>query len=69
MAAIDYSRMTTSEKLDLIGEIWDSIDGGDVTLTEAQEAELDHRLALLDEHPEDGYDAFAVSAELRKRCR
>jgi putative addiction module component (TIGR02574 family) len=69
MPAIDYSHMTTAEKIDLIGEIWNTIDPDDVPLTDAQAAELDHRLALLDEHPEEGRDAFEVSAELRQRCR
>lgn len=67
MPAIDYRHMTTAEKLDLIGEIWDSIDQETVALTDEQAAELDRRLATLDEDIKDGRDAAEVSAELRRR--
>jgi hypothetical protein len=33
MPAIDLSHMTLAEKLDLIGEIWDSIETDDIPLT------------------------------------
>ena len=59
--------MTTAEKLDLIGEIWDSIDQETIALTDEQAAELDRRLATLDEDIKDGRDAAEVSAELRRR--
>jgi len=67
MAAIDYRRMTPSEKLELIGEIWDSIETDAVPLTEAQAAELDRRIAELDANPEEGHDAREVLAEFRAR--
>lgn len=67
MPAIDYRHMTTAEKLDLIGEIWDSIDQETIALTDEQAAELDRRLATLDEDIKDGRDAAEVSAELRRR--
>jgi putative addiction module component (TIGR02574 family) len=53
--------------LDLIGQLWDSLDAGDVRLTTAQEAEIDRRLATLDEDIKDGEDAGDVLAELRRR--
>jgi putative addiction module component (TIGR02574 family) len=68
MPAIDYSHMTR-EKLDLIGEIWDSIEADAIPLTEAQAAELDRRLATLDEDIEQGEDAFAIYDELTARYR
>ena len=69
MAAIDYSRMTTTEKLDLIGELWDSIDGGEVDLTEEQAAEIDRRLATLDEDIKHGLTAAQSLALLEQRRR
>jgi putative addiction module component (TIGR02574 family) len=67
MSAIDYRQMTTAEKLDLIGEIWDSIDQETIVLADEQATELDRRLATLDEDIKDGRDAAKVSAELRHR--
>ena len=67
MAAIDYRRMTPSEKLELIGEIWDSIEADAIPLTEAQSQELDRRVARLDANPEEGHDAREVLAEFRAR--
>jgi putative addiction module component (TIGR02574 family) len=67
MSAIDYRHMTTAEKLDLIGEIWDSIDQETIALTDEQAAEIDRRLATLDEDIKDGRDAAEVSAELRRK--
>jgi putative addiction module component (TIGR02574 family) len=69
MATIDFSHMTPAEKLDLIGELWDSLDHDTVPLTEAQAAELARRLATLDEDIEQGEDAFAIYDELTARYR
>jgi putative addiction module component (TIGR02574 family) len=49
MATLDISRLTPKEWLDLIGQLWDSLSPSDVQLTQAQEAELDRRLASFDE--------------------
>jgi putative addiction module component (TIGR02574 family) len=67
MPAIDYSHLTPAEKLDLIGEIWDSIEADAIPLTEAQAAELDHRVAILDAYPHEGRDGYEVLADLRRR--
>ena len=41
----DVARLSVDERLDLIGQLWDSLADGDVPITPAQRAELDHRLA------------------------
>jgi putative addiction module component (TIGR02574 family) len=69
MPTLDYSHLSARERLDLIGEIWDSIDAEAVTLTSAQEAELDRRRATLDEDIEQGRDAAEALADLRRRYR
>ena len=56
MPAIDYSHMTPAEKLELIGEIWDSIEAENIHTT-------------LDEGIKQGRDAFEVLAELTARYR
>jgi putative addiction module component (TIGR02574 family) len=45
----EISRLTVAEKLELIGDLWDSIDHRDIALTPAQMAELDRRLETFDE--------------------
>ena len=69
MPTRDYSHLSARERIDLIGEIWDSIDAEAVPLTVAQEAGLDRRLATLDEDIKQGRDAAEVLADLRLRYR
>ena len=67
MTTIDIKSLSPQERLDLIGQLWDSLDTSDVQLTPAQAAELDRRLETLDEDIKDGRDAGDVLAELRRR--
>ncbi len=69
MPAIDFSHLSPEERLDLISEIWESLDAVDVPLTPAQEAEIDRRLATLDEDIKHGRDADVVVTDLRRRYR
>ncbi len=67
MPTIDYSHLSARERLDLIGEIWDSIEADAIPLTEAQAAEIDRRLVMVTENPQDGRDGYEVLADLRRR--
>ncbi len=67
MPTIDYSHLSAVERLDLIGEIWDSIETEHVPLTPSQSAELDRRAERLDEDMTHARPAEAVLAELRRR--
>jgi putative addiction module component (TIGR02574 family) len=49
MTTIDISRLTVQERLDLIGQLCDSLEGEEPPLSDAMKAELDHRLATADE--------------------
>jgi len=42
-------RLSPQERLALIGQLWDSLDDAEVGLSPAQQAELERRLAMLDE--------------------
>jgi putative addiction module component (TIGR02574 family) len=48
VGTLDIARLTPQERLDLIGELWDSLAAEDVPLTPAQEAELARRAAAFD---------------------
>jgi len=71
--AFDYRGLPIPERLQLVEDIWDSIAQEanvrpDVLpLTEAQRAELLHRLDDADAHPEDAIPWDRVRAELFKR--
>ena len=46
--AIQIDDLTRDERLDLLDQIWDSLNDEDVPLTEAQREELDRRLERFD---------------------
>jgi putative addiction module component (TIGR02574 family) len=59
--------MTQAEKLALIGELWESLDHDAVPLTAAQAAEIERRVATLDEDIKHGIDADALESALDRR--
>jgi len=69
MTTFDYSHLSPRERLDLIGEIWDSIDADHIPLTSDQAAELDRRYSTLDEDIKQGRDALAIYNDLAARYR
>lgn len=69
MATLDISRLTPEERLDLIGELWDSLSAADVPLTPAHEAELDRRLSTFDVDRLEAVPWEDVDAELDRRSR
>jgi putative addiction module component (TIGR02574 family) len=64
MSAIHIDRLSPAERLELIGELWDSLDPADVPLTEAQAEELERRLSA---GAQEGKTWSELEAELRKR--
>ncbi|QUD87802.1 addiction module protein [Phenylobacterium montanum] len=67
MATLDFSNLTTQERLDLIEALWDSLDAEAAPLTDAQAEEVRRRLHTLDEDIEHGRDASELLADLRRR--
>ena len=65
---IDFTQLTVEERLDLIGQIWDSLERVP-PLTPEQIAELERRSRDVDANPEDGTDAAEVVARLRAQLR
>lgn len=62
----DVLELSLSERLQLVGDIWDSIaaDPQPLPLTAAQRDELDRRLEDYRQHPEDGSPWEEVKARL-----
>jgi putative addiction module component (TIGR02574 family) len=61
-------RLTPSERLALIAQLWDSLEQERLALTGAQEAELERRLSSLDEDRRDGATWESLKSELEQRC-
>jgi putative addiction module component (TIGR02574 family) len=64
----ELARLTPPERLTLISQLWDSLEGDQLPLTTAQRTELDSRLATLDQDRHDGITWAALKAELEHRC-
>jgi putative addiction module component (TIGR02574 family) len=61
-------RLTPSERLPLISQLWDSLENDQLPLSAAQQAELDSRLATLDEDRREGITWADLKSELEQRC-
>jgi putative addiction module component (TIGR02574 family) len=61
-------RLTPPERLALISQLWDSLEDDQLPFTPAQRAELDRRLATLDQDRREGTTWAALKAELEQRC-
>ncbi|HEY1750516.1 MAG TPA: addiction module protein [Caulobacteraceae bacterium] len=65
MRTVDIDKLTPAEKLELIGELWDSLEADDVPLTQAQIDEIDRRLATADEDVAQGKTLEEILEGLR----
>ena len=63
----DYRQLSVPQRIDLIGEIWDSIEeeNGANLVSKAQEEELRRRLEYYREHPEEGSSWDEVEKRIR----
>ncbi|HUD55736.1 MAG TPA: addiction module protein [Terracidiphilus sp.] len=61
-------RLTPPERLALIAQLWDSLEDSQLPLTAPQRAELDRRLAAIDQDRSAGISWAALKAELEQRC-
>jgi len=66
---LDIARMTVKERLDLIGELWDSLAADEVRLSPAQEAELARRMETFDADAKAAVPWNEIEAELDRRTR
>jgi putative addiction module component (TIGR02574 family) len=64
----ELARLTPSERLVLISQLWDSLEADQLPLTAAQQTELDRRLQTLDRDRSEGITWQALKAELEERC-
>jgi putative addiction module component (TIGR02574 family) len=64
----EINRLSPDERLSLIAQLWDSLDDDHIPLTNAQQTELERRLATLDQDRERSITWEDLKAELEQRC-
>ncbi len=66
---IEYGHLTTAQRIQLMQELWDSLDpcAPDAPLTDAQKNELDRRLDELEQNPAGAREWKTVYEELTRR--
>lgn len=69
LTADEIVRLSPPERIALIVQLWDSLDGDHLPLTGAQEAELERRLSSLDQEQQNGVTWTALKVELEQRSR
>jgi putative addiction module component (TIGR02574 family) len=65
--AIDLQALSADEKLELIDDLWLSLEPADFELTPQQKDELDRRLALLEKQGPVGTAWESVRAQMSRR--
>jgi putative addiction module component (TIGR02574 family) len=63
------SSLSSADRLELIGVVWDTLSPDDLTVTDAERALLDARLADMDGHPDDQSPWPEVKARLERLTR
>jgi putative addiction module component (TIGR02574 family) len=71
LKSLGIDRLSVEERLALVEELWDSIaeSTGELPLTEAQQAELERRLAEHEAHPDDVVPWGDVRASIEARLK
>lgn len=68
LSPAEIVRLTPLERLALIEQLWDSLENHELELTEAQRAELDHRLVSIEEDRRNGVTWAMLRDEIEQRC-
>jgi putative addiction module component (TIGR02574 family) len=64
----EITRLSPPERLALIAQLWVSLEDDQLPLTNAQRAELERRMATLDQDRNQGVTWKALKSELEQRC-
>jgi putative addiction module component (TIGR02574 family) len=68
LSAEEIRRLSVDERLELIGQLWNSLEREALPVTVAQQHELDRRLAALDEERAGEATWESIRAEIARRC-
>ena len=67
LSSDELRRLSVDERLDLIGQLWDSLEHESLPLSSTQQRELDRRLAAFDQERAEGLSWEQLRAELEQR--
>jgi putative addiction module component (TIGR02574 family) len=67
--ALDIQALSPEERLDLVGELWDSLDAENLPLADEQRAELRRRMDDVELNGPRGSSWTEVEARIRARAR
>lgn len=67
----DFAQLSLAERIQLVEDLWDTIAAipGAVLLTDAQKAEIDHRLGAYQSRSADGSSWLEVKAALLRQSQ
>ncbi|MFZ2965218.1 MAG: addiction module protein [Rhodoglobus sp.] len=60
-------QLNSADRLELIGELWQSLNPDELPVTDAEQAMLDERLADMSTNPDSGRPWEEVEADLQRR--
>ncbi len=66
---VDLGKLSPPERLELISQLWDSLQDKDLPLPAAQREELDRRLETLDDDMKTAKPWNVLRAEMKERYR
>jgi putative addiction module component (TIGR02574 family) len=69
MQTVEIAKLTPQQRLDLIGELWDSLSAEDVRLSPAHETELARRMATFENDAHSAVPWEAIQAEISAKAR
>jgi putative addiction module component (TIGR02574 family) len=64
----EINQLSPQQRLNLIGQLWDSLNDAETPLPPAQEAELERRLATLDHDRPQAVTWERLKVDLAQRC-
>jgi putative addiction module component (TIGR02574 family) len=67
LSSDEIVRLSPTERLSLIAQLWDSLEQHHLPLSQAQEAELDRRLAAVEEDGSHGISWPSLKSKLEQR--
>lgn len=62
----EIGNLSTAEKFELLDALWESLEGDELSLTDAQRDELDHRMMQYERNPDEVIPWEQVRAGLLK---
>jgi putative addiction module component (TIGR02574 family) len=63
----EISNLSAAEKFELLDELWESLEADELTLSDAQRDELEHRIGLYQRNPDEVIPWEQVRAGLFKK--